>query len=303
MERKILQQIPSGKEIAGIIACKDTAWGKLYPYGAFGEIASWLEGGELGESLRKGDLFAAVVKDEEGNVVAHAAAVMNKFGIEVGRVFALHGGQGLGTLAVDHLRSHIENLGHQEIHMGVSYNRTAMWRAFEKTFGANNWRLAILGLLPDIYFEEDNEKHMQWGEIISRAVKEGNMIFPALSSEMPESLQNFAQGIQRINEHCIQFSEELEENEALLPYQFSEHVFALSWHDYQNQRNFLEKGYKPVGVIKIYDQWHFIVFQGELPERKEERSDNLRFGRNPVMHPASVAGVRADAIMQYIYQD
>lgn len=302
MERKafILQDVPSIQQFNGINACRRVAWERngvsYYPYYAFGEYQSWQENGDLGKALHNGELYASLV-ESQGEIVAHAALVRNKFGVELGRVFSQIGGYGYGIHAVDKARKHAEELGITEVHMGVSYNRTAMWRAYEETFAQHGWKLAVLGILPDIYHEHD----MQWGEILSRAVKDGDMLLPSVYDAQPEMFQQFAKRIQEINDHCMQFAEGQSSHEVLLPYQFSEHVYALSWHDVENQRKYLDEGYQPVGLVKIYNEWHFVVFKGELPERREGKGFDLQYGRNPIIYPPEVAGVQVHRIMDSIY--
>lgn len=305
MERLILQQPPSIEQFAGINACRRRAWERkgqdYYPYHAFSEYESWQESGELGKAIQSGELSVSVVVDEKSEIVAHAALVRNKFGVELGRVFSQRGGHGYGIQAVDKAREHAEALQINEIHMGVSYNRTAMWRAYEETFAQHGWKMAVLGILPDIYHEHD----MQWGEIISRAVKEGSMQLPLLSADQPDLFRQFAQEIQRINNHCIKFKEGEQQmpREMPLPYQFSDNVYALSWHDFQNQQKYLSEGYLPVGLIKIHNEWQFVVYKGNLPEKVEGRGVDLQFGRNPVIYPKSVAQVPVHEVIKSIYKE
>lgn len=302
MERKvyILQDSPSLQQFDGINASRRHAWERqgidYYPYHAFSSLENWQDG-ELGNAIKNGNLYVSLV-EVDSEVVAHAALVKNKFGIELGRVFSQIGGHGYGIEAVDHVRKYAEALGINQIHIGVSYNRTAMWRAYEETFGQHGWRIAVLGLLPDIYHEHD----MQWGELASRAIKDGFMELPNVSNEQLVALQKFALGIQALNRHCVRFENNLRQDKVLLPYQFSENVVALSWYDYKNQDAYLHDGYKPVGIVEINNQWHFIVHKGHLPKRIEGKGVDLQFGRNPVIYPPVVDGVQMNEVMNHIYK-
>lgn len=296
----ILEESPSPQQFDGINASRRHAWERngidYYPYHAFSSLENWQDG-ELARAIQEGNLYVSLV-EVDSEIVAHAALVRNKFGIELGRVFSQIGGHGYGIQAVDNARQHAEALGINEIHMGVSYNRTAMWRAYEETFGQEGWKIAMLGLLPDIYREHD----MQWGELVSRAIKDGSMQLPKLSQQ-PMELQRFALGIQAINEHCVQFDNKGEQDEILLPYQFNENVVALSWDDYKNQEAYLQEGYNPVGIVEINNHWHFIVYKGALPKRIEGKGFDLQMGKNPVIYPRMVGGVEMNKVMDHIYQN
>lgn len=306
MERRayILKNEPNSKEIAEIIACKDHAWVRngldFYPYSAFGRRQSWSPKGELGKKIVDRNLFVSLVKDENGEVVAHAALDKNKLGWELGRVFCRVNGHDYGLLAVENLRRHIESQGIDEIARGTSYNRTAVWKSYERSFGANEWKLAVLGILPDIYAEPKEKPIMHWGEIISRAVKGKDMILPYISDNTPAALKNFAQNIQKINDHCLKFGDKVTTIQK--PSKFGESdTYVISWKDCPNQRKYLDLGYMPVGIIKIYDEWCFVVSKVSLPKRHERRGIDLQVGRSPVFYPKEAGGVEVHKVIDLVY--
>lgn len=309
MERQkvfILQDAPSEAQSSGIIACKDKAWrrdGKdFYPYKAFGKKESWQHQGELGQKIIEKHLYVSLVSDESGEVVAHAALDHNKLGWELGRVFARKDGHDYGLAAVDALREHAERFGIDEIARGTSYNRTAVWKTYERSFGAHGWKLAVLGILPDIYAQPPEQPVMQWGEIISRAVKGKDMLLPKIAGSMPEKFRQFAQGIQNINNHCLQFGEE-SPKKSKQPYRYGEgNTFILAWNDKRNQKNYLLLGYKPVGIIKLDDEWCFVVSKGNLPQRQERRGVDLQFGRSLLFYPKEAGGVAVNKVIDFVYQ-
>lgn len=301
---KLLQDIPSDKQFEGINECRRVAWElngeDYYPYHAFSRRSSWERFGELGKAIQDRELFVSVV-EIGGEVVAHAALVANKFGWELGRVFASVSGHGYGTKAVEQLRLKAEKNGIAEIHRGTSYNRTAAWHSYENSFGKNGWHLAVLGILPDIYAEPKANPDMQWGEIISRAVKGKAMELPQLSQDIPAELQQFARGIQHINNHSLKFSKENVTSSIALPYRFSENTIAISWNDFPEQHMYMNRGYQPVSLIKIHEEWHFVLHKGNLPERKQGRGDKLIPGRNPVIYPEKIGQAEVGKVIDFIY--
>lgn len=299
---RMLDRLPSLKEFEGINNCRRAAWEKngknYYPYAAFGNFGSWQENGELGRAIQKKQLFVCVARDGQENIVAHAALVRNKYGVELGRVFASSGGHGYGIAAVEGLREFAEKSGINEIHMGVSYNRTAMWRAFEESFGSNAWKLAILGILPDIYQEHD----MQWGEILSRAVKGKKLQFPPVPVNMPAGMRNFVEGIQAYNSHVAVFGKaERRQKPLQQPYPLANNVVALDWNDNLQQDAYARVGYRPVGIVPLEGIWRIIVFKGNFPQRIEGIGKDLQQGRNPIIYPRVTNHVQMSQIIGFIY--
>ncbi len=314
-QAEILQPNVSRRDFEGINATREAAWvvgsglfrRDLYPYHAFSRYRSWQPDGELGKAIASGDLYVSVVREEPkvpgepGDIVAHGALVRNKFGWEAGRFFARSEGQKDGIAATEGVRQQAEALGVDRIHVGISYNRTAMWRVLEESFIANGWKLAVMGLMPDIY----NEGGLRWGEAIAMVVKDKPMILPELSAHMPRQIQDFAKGIQAFNHTTLQFGYEppaRRDQKVAEPYPFADNVIGLNWDDYANQGAYLKRGFKPVGLVKLNDAWTVVMHKGALPPIFEGRRSELGRGVSPVAYPPESAGVPISRIIQHVYR-
>lgn len=307
-QAEILQGQVSRHDFKGINACREAAWVEghglfrrdLYPYHAFSQYESWRPEGELGQAIAKGDLYVSVVRDEQQEIVAHGALVRNKFGWEAGRFFARTVGHKDGIAAAEGVRQQAEALGVDRVHVGVSYNRTAMWRALEESFLVHGWKLAVLGLMPDIY----NEHGLRWGETIAMVVKDRELQLPQLGEHMPQQIQDFAKGMQELNQDVVRFDARSQQKPEQLasPYAFADNVIGLDWHDNSNQQAYLNNGFKPVGIVKLHDAWTVVMHKGDLPPLFEGRRSQLGKGRSPIAYPPVLAGVPIKDIMQHVYQ-
>lgn len=311
----LIENSPTAQQLAGIQDARRKAWERngrdYYPYHAFSDPVSWSPTGELGREIVNGRLHIAVAVDDANNIQAHVAGQAGKYGWEFGRVFSTVEGQGYGVAATTRFREFAESHGINEVHMGVSYNRTAMFRTFEKGFlqdtrraSVTQWHAAVLGLLPDIYTEHD----MQWGEIMVRAVHGENarMELPALTPNIPEKLQAFAKGMQKLNGHALAFSESAQEaTEARDPYKFNKNnanLLGIAWEDGATQERLLADGYTPVGIVKLEDRWHFVMHKGHLPLPVPGIANDLESGRNNVHYPKHFGPVNMEDVMTLIYR-
>lgn len=284
-KHEILRGPVSPRDAASIISCCKFAWPEgIYPYKALMDLQSWMPGGELGVAIEKGSMYSSVVRDESGQIVAHAALVKNKLGLwELGRVSTSDPGKGYGTRAVEGVLEQADRVGAELVYMGRSYNRTPMELSAMKAAKANEMEMNTVGVSPHLYDEQGSSgKGYGWGEVDYLIIKKSKRLLIPQSKNMPSQVKRLIK-ILANNNPSIDVIESYQHNDKVQErIKIDEHIGLIDVNDISQQEDMIKAGCIPVGILPIKGGLFVKFFKGEMPQVKLERMSIIKPGISPI---------------------
>ncbi|MBI4973822.1 hypothetical protein HZC27_04400 [Candidatus Roizmanbacteria bacterium] len=287
---EILRSPVSPHDADAIISCCKYAWpdkdnnGCIYPYLALRKPQSWMPEGELGLAIARGDMYSSVVRDENGEIVAHAALVRNKLGLwERGRVFTNQPGKGYGELAMDGALKQAIQIGAEYVYTGRSYNRTSVAGAARRVAEANGMQIAVIGVSPHLYQEQGSGgEQYDWGEVDSIIMQKGKKLSISLPNNAPYAVKRLAEIIAGKNPGIeLNINHRLVDNAAEC-IKIDEHIGLIDINDVSQQEALIKAGCIPVGIMPVQGSWFVKFFKGEAPPVIHARMDVIKPGISPV---------------------
>lgn len=283
---EILRSPVSSRDAASIISCCKFAWPDgIYPYKALMDLQSWMPGGELGVAIEKGSMYSSVVRDESGQIVAHAALVYKEEYeiLERGRVFTDHPGLGYGELAMDGALKQAIETGAEYVYTGRSYNRTSVTGAAKRVAEANGMQIAVIGVSPNLYHEQGSDgKIYDWGEVDSLILRKGKKLSIPLSSNIPDPVKKLFDIIANNNpaievSTCFEHINTIQER-----IKIDEHIGLIDVNDISQQEEMIKAGCIPVGIMPVGGSWFIKFFKGEIPPVIHGRMGVIKPGISPI---------------------
>lgn len=282
---EILGSPVSPHDAAAIISCCKYAWpAGIYPYKALMDLQSWMPGGELGSAIEKGGMYSSVVRDDSGQIVAHAALVKNKLGLwERGRVFTNHPGMGYGERAMDGALKQAEKIDAEYVYTGRSYNRTTVRKPSMIVAEGNGMALVDIGVSPHLYHEQGNDgNRYDWGEVDTLIIKKGKKLLIPQSKNMPDQVKRLLEILANNNPSIDVIDSYQHNDKAQERIKIDEHIGLIDENDISQQEEMIKSGCIPVGIMPVGGSWFIKFFKGEAPPVMHGRMDIIKSGISPI---------------------